>query len=130
MHIYYDQIGFCAGFVAEISIEIMRGGPSCCCGKGRHHLKKLFFFGENPKGGWGVLQNPKFLVTEKHSEVFGFFCQKGEWSHPIQKGFIRKNEIFGHILPKSGDFVRKKLRIVRNFWSKRGGPSSRIQNFP
>jgi len=31
VHIYYDQIGFCAGFVAEISIEIMRGGPSCCC---------------------------------------------------------------------------------------------------
>ena len=41
--------------------------------------------------------------------------------HLIQKGFIRKNEIFGHILPKRGDFVRKKLRIFRNFWSKGGG---------
>ena len=43
VHIYYDQIGFCAGFVAEISIEIMRGGPSCCCcgEREKHFCQKI-----------------------------------------------------------------------------------------
>ena len=38
------------------------------------HIKKLFFFGENPKGEGGVSPNPKFLLTEKNSEFFGFLA--------------------------------------------------------
>ena len=71
-------------------------------------IKKLYFFGENPKGEGGVSPNPKFLLTEKTQNFLDFFAKRGGGSHPIQKGFIRKNEIFGHILPKGGDFVGKK----------------------
>ena len=41
-------------------------------------------------------------------------------SNPIQKGFNRKNEIFGHILPKRGDFARK----TQNFSELGGGVSA------
>ena len=38
-------------------------------------------------------------------------------STPIQKGFIRKNVTFWHILPKRGNFIRKNWE----FFAKRGG---------
>ena len=57
------------------------------------------------KGGGGVSENPKFPYQKK----LRFFWQKGGGGpHPIQKGFIRKNEILWHILLKWGDFIRKK----------------------
>ena len=80
----------------------------------------MVFFGENPKGGGGGLAESKISVNRKKLRIFWIFCQKGGGSHPIQKGFIRKNEIFGHILPKRGDFVRKNSE----FFGIRGGVSA------
>ena len=66
--------------------------------KGRH--KKNCFFHFWSKGGGGLGQSKKYL--SENTQIF--FDQKGG-SHLIQKGFIRKTEIFWHDLPKKGGFI-------------------------
>ena len=79
--------------------------------------KYWFFMTILRKGGGGVSENPKFPYQKK----LRFFWHKGGGSHPIQNGFIRKNEIFWHILPKRGDFIRKNWEFFVIFRQKGGG---------
>ena len=101
-----------------VFLETVRGGII---------LKKLVFFGENPKGGGGGLAESKISVNRKKLRIFWIFCQKGGGSHPIQKGFIRKTEIFWHNLPKKGGFI-KKTGIFLTISAKRGGVSANPKN--
>ena len=87
--------------------------------KGRQK-KKLFFFGENPKGGGRGSRRIQNFCKQKKLRIFWIFLPKGGGSHPIQNFCQQKNEIFGHILPKRGDFVRKNSE----FFGIRGGVSA------
>ena len=62
--------------------------------KGRGQKKILVFFDFLSKGGRGGLGQSKKSLSENTQ----IFLTKGGGSHPIQKGFIRKTEIFWHRL--------------------------------
>jgi len=78
--------------------------------------KNAVFFYFLSKGGRGGLGQSKKSLSENTQ----IFLTKGGGSHPIQKGFIRKTEIFWHNLPKKGGFI-KKTGIFLNISVKRGG---------
>ena len=84
--------------------------------KGRGQKKILVFFDFLSKGGRGGLGQSKKSLSENTQ----IFLTKGGGSHPIQKGFIRKTEIFWHNLPKKGGFI-KKTGIFFTISAKRGG---------
>ena len=70
--------------------------------KGRGKKNTVFFYFLSKGGRGGLGQSKKSL-----SENTQIFLTKGGGSHPIQKGFIRKTEIFWHNLPKKGGFIKK-----------------------
>ena len=78
----------------------MQGAPTTAPLRGG--IKKLFFFTSCKKGGGSRPKQKK--GSRKYSD---FFDQRGGGSHSIQKGFIRKNGIFWHNLPKKGGFYIK-----------------------
>ena len=82
---------------------------------GEGSKKILFFFYFRSKGGRGGLGQSKKSLSENTQ----IFLTKGGGSHPIQKGFIRKTEIFWHNLPKKGGFI-KKTGIFLTISAKRG----------
>ena len=61
--------------------------------------KNTGFFDFLSKGGRGGLGQSKKSLSE-NTQIF--LTKEGGGSHPIQKGFIRKTEIFWHNLPKKG----------------------------
>ena len=103
-----------------------------CKAESRHHplplgegskKKYWFFLTFCQKGGGGVSANPK----NPYQKILRFFLTKGGGSHPIQKGFIRKTEIFWHNLPKKGGFI-KKMGFFLTILPKRGGVSANPKN--
>ena len=68
--------------------------------------KILFFFYFLSKGGRGGLGQSKKSLSE-NTQIF--LTKGGGGSHPIQKSFIRKTEIFWHNLPKKGGFYKKNI---------------------
>ena len=102
----------------------------------RGGIKKNFFFQENPRrGGGGVSPNPKFPYQKILRFFWIFFFKRGGGSHLFQKGVIIKEWGFWNIFVKRGgfhpihrDFIKKKLRIFRNFLPK-GGGSRQFRNF-
>ena len=98
--------------------------PSCFFSvRGAVKKKILVFFDFLSKGGRGGLGQSKKSLSENTQ----IFLTKGGGSHPIQKGFIRKTEIFWHNLPKKGGFI-KKTGIFLTISAKRGGVSANPKN--
>ena len=92
---------------------------------GEASFKKNCFFSEKiQKGGGGVSPNPKFLLTEKNSEFFGFFCQKGGGLTQSKISVSRKMRFLGIFCQKEGILSEK----TQNFLEL-GGGSPPIQNF-
>ena len=89
--------------------------------KGSRQKKTVFFYFLSKGGRGGLGQSKKSL-----SENTQIFFDQGGGSHPIQKGFIRKTEIFWHNLPKKGAFIKKKL-VFFDYFGEKGGGSRPIQ---
>ena len=92
-----------------------RSGGGGCGNKVRKRLWGAFNIEH-----WTMLRLGK-VAKNSYQKILGFFWPKGGGSHPIQKGFIRKTEIFWHNLKK------KNWDFFDHFSPKWGGGSCPIQ---